>query len=812
MKNALKQDKTVKPGRTVLVRTWLLLALCGFVAFGALVYKLFEIQIRDVETYTRLAINQQTRSTKITASRGTIYDAKGKILAQSATAYRVVVSPAEMITNKEDPKLIAETLAGIWGDKGADFPTIMSKWNNTKSWHEVVAQKLEPDVAALVRNYKAENKLKSVHLIEESKRYYPAGNIASQIIGFVGDENKGMYGIESYYESTLRGVAGRSIRATNAKGTDMLYMQYENYYDSAQGNSITLTVDATLQYYLEKHLSQAVIDNQIRNGAMGIMMDVNTGAILAAASVPDYDPNAYNTLNDSANSLLIGAIESGKNSGSIANLSLQEGVLGTLDESTKSLLGLTTSQGHTTWNGGAVDFTPEEADQLKLNAIRAQWKSREFADSYEPGSTFKIITLAAALDAGVISESESFYCGGSMNVLGRTTPLNCWKRTGHGSQMLEQAAQHSCNVAFVNIGLRVGADLFYDYIDAFGLKSKTGLDVTGEGSSIWWSDEIFKNPQNKSQLASASFGQTFNITPLQMITAVSAVANGGYLMKPYLVSSVSAPDGTQLKSTEPTVVRQVISEQTSIKCRQILESVVSGKDGTGKNARVAGYRIAGKTGTAEKVGQNSDEYVVSFVGFAPADNPRIAVLVLLDSPSRNSGIYISGGVMAAPAVGNIFADALPYLGVDPELQGDAASRSAVVPNVKTLSTTDAKQKFEDAGFTVRVFGEGSTAVDQAPFSNVLVDSGSQVIIYTEGFKPDQTIEVPNVFGMSYNSAKAALESMGLFIRAVGVNPSESSKIVVARQSFETGSEVAFGTVVEVTLIDNDTSVMEGGRN
>ncbi|MDR0818622.1 MAG: PASTA domain-containing protein, partial [Oscillospiraceae bacterium] len=806
---ANKKKVETKPGRTVLRRTFALLAVCGFAAFGLLIYTLFNVQIKDNEKYQKMAIFQQTRSTNIPAARGTIYDANGKILAQSATAYTVIISPAEMLTYEEDPKFIAESLSVILGDAGNDYYTIMDKWEKTESWHQIIATRLEPEISSAVRAFIAENSLKSVHLIEDSKRYYPAGNIASQIIGFVGDENKGLYGIESYYESTLRGVGGRTVRATNAEGTDMLYLQYENYYDSAEGNSITLTIDATLQYYLEKHLAQAIADNEVQNGGMGLIMDVNTGAILAAATLPDFDPNNYNVLNDTANMNLSDAFGMGKTGGSIAKLTLHSGMLGTLDDATKEKLELVTSNGRTTWLGETVEFTEEERKQLLGNALRAQWKSREFSDTYEPGSTFKIITLASALDAGAITDNDSFYCGGDMNVLGRTSPLNCWKHAGHGSQTLQEAAQHSCNVAFVNIGLKLGATKFYDYVNAFGLKDKTGLDFSGESGSIWWTDEVFKDSNNLSQLASASFGQTFNITPLQMITAVSAVANGGNLMKPYLVKEVTAPDGTLLKTTEPTIVRQVISEETSRKVRSILESVVAGKEGTGKNARVAGYRIAGKTGTAEKVGQNSDEYVVSFAGFAPADNPKIAVLILLDSPSRSSGIYISGGVMAAPVVGNIFSDSLPYLGVDPILQGDAAAHSAIVPNGKTLNTAEAAAKFDEAGLHVRIFGSGATVLDQAPYANVLIDSGSQAILYTDTYKPNQTVYVPNLFGMSYQSARAALEVNGLFIRAVGVNPGEGNNIIVARQSFDVGTEVSYGSVVEVTLIDNDASLMEG---
>ncbi|MDR2606137.1 MAG: PASTA domain-containing protein, partial [Oscillospiraceae bacterium] len=734
------------------------------------------IQILQNEKYQRMAIAQQTHEIPIPAARGTIYDAKGKVLAQSATAYTVFISPNEM---KEIDSLRADdgitkefitaSLCTIWGELGDSYDKIMPKWEKTGSYYEKVAVKLEPEIADRVRKFIADYKLKSVHITEDSKRYYPSENLAAQIIGFVGDENMGSYGVEAYNESILRGNSGKVIRATNANGIEMVGVQYENIVDSSEGNSVTLTIDSTLQYYLEKHLAQAIADYEVENGGIGIIMNVKTGAILGAATLPDFDLNNYDTLNDEANQKLRELISKGKSDGTA--------------------------------------YTDEEKSNLIKEALKNQYKARSFLDNYEPGSTFKIITLAAALDAGVVTESDNFPCYGEMNVIGRETPVHCWKVVGHGDkQSLTKAAQHSCNIAFVTIGLRLGAERFNDYIEAFGLKSKTGVDFSGEGSGVWWTDEVFENPANQSQLAPTSFGQTFKITPLQLITAVSAVANGGYLMQPYLIQQVTAPDGTVLKTTEPTVVRQVISEETSARVNKILETVVSDPDGTGKNARVAGYSIAGKTGTSEKVGQASDERVVSFIGYAPADDPQIAVLVILDSPP---GTNVSGGVMAAPVVGNILTDALPYLGIEPIVEGSADQRSTFMPNIKNLSVAEAREKLDELGLDVRVYGDGGTVLDQLPFSNVQVDLGSQVILYTQTLKPSNPVTVPNVYGMSYSDSRSELETNGLFIRAVGVDPNEGSTIVAARQSFEAGTEVAYGTVVEVTLIDNDTNKMEG---
>jgi stage V sporulation protein D (sporulation-specific penicillin-binding protein) len=359
------------------------------------------------------------------------------------------------------------------------------------------------------------------------------------------------------------------------------------------------------------------------------------------------------------------------------------------------------------------------------------------------------------------------------------------------------------------MGLMLGADKFYEYVRSFGFMDSTGIDLNGEGKSIWWPDSQFKNPDNLSSLAVASFGQTFNITPLQLISAVSAVANGGYLMEPYVVKQIVSPEGEILLSREPRVIRQVISEETSARVCEILESVVGSKEGTGKNAYVEGYRIAGKTGTSEDVGQMTDEYIVSFVGFAPADDPKIAVLVLLDNPSPDSGIPISGGFMAAPVVGNIFSDVLPYMGVEPVYSEDNSKKADItLPGVKNMSVEEAKEKLKALGFKVQIEGGGDTVIDQIPIANVNVAAGSTIILYTETGRPTNLVTVPDLFDMSYSKARETLEQAGLYIRSSGVIPSGSNTIVVARQSIEKGNEVSIGSVIEVTLIDRDQSIIE----
>ncbi|MDR2615446.1 MAG: PASTA domain-containing protein, partial [Oscillospiraceae bacterium] len=447
----------------------------------------------------------------------------------------------------------------------------------------------------------------------------------------------------------------------------------------------------------------------------------------------------------------------------------------------------------------------EEYSAALAEARQRQWRNKAISDTYEPGSVFKIMTLAMALEEGLVDESSTFYCGGTHpGVPGRVgAPYHCWKAQGHGTQTLSEAVQNSCNVAFIDIGLRVGAETFYKYIEAFGFFDKTGIDLSGESESIWWSPEIFTDPGNKTQLASASFGQTFNITPLQLITAVSAVVNGGNMYTPHIVERVTDADGNIVLNVEPELVRQVVSEQTSAVVRKILEKVVS--EGTGKNAYVKGYRVGGKTGTTtdtvKEVAEGVKEYKVSFCGAAPMDDPRLVVLVLLDNPSPSTG-YISGGNMAAPTVGKIMSEALPYLGVAPQYTEEEASQLNVsVPKLGGKTAAEAEAALDKAGLSYKLVGGGETVTDQLPAPNASVSPGTKVVVYMGEKRPDEAdVAVPALAGLSYNEAKRALENAGLFIRSVGV-PAMTSGAAVSVQSTPAGETAPMGAVVEVTLID-----------
>jgi stage V sporulation protein D (sporulation-specific penicillin-binding protein) len=746
---------SLRPNKTILRRTLVLMGVCGIAAFVALAVKLYQIQIVKHDYYEQLAVEQQTRESPVRAARGTIFDTNGKVLAMSASVETVFISPYEMNLYGEDQELIADNLSAILG---IDKNDILKKMSDTKSWYKTVKPKIESDLSEKVRQFIKENKIKSIHIETDTKRYYPYSSLASHVIGFVGDDNKGLDGIEMKYDSYLEGIDGRIVRLKNAKGTDMLFSDYENFYDAKNGDDLTLTIDSTIQFYVEKYLAQAIKDYDVQDGGACIVMRPKTGEVLALASMGNYDLNNF--------------------------LALDPAVQAEIDTITD----------------------PTEKAKAYKDALMAQQRDKALADTYEPGSVFKIITCAMALEENVVDLNSSFFCGGSMDVLGRTKPLKCWKTRGHGSQTLKEAMQNSCNVALVNIGLRVGAEKFYSYIDAFGFFDKTKIDLPGESASIWWDPSIFKNPKNLSSLAAASFGQTFKITPLQMVTAISAVVNGGNLMKPYMVKQISDAEGKPVLVNEPTTIRQVISEKTSKTMNEILESVVSEDNGTGKNAYVPGYKIGGKTGTSEKVAEDAasdgpKQYIVSFCGVAPTDDPQVVILLMLDNPSQNTGIYVSGGNMAAPVVGRILADVLPYLGVQPVYTEEEKKQlDTAVPRVTDKSVADATAALESEGFKVKVVGSGETVTAQLPNANVSVAPGSQIILYAGVDKPGGMVTMPELYGKSYQDAKKALESQGLFIKSGGTL-STTKNAVVSTQSVPKNEQTPAGTVVEVTLVD-----------
>ena len=760
------------PGIGMLRRTLFLMAVCGIASFALLLVRLYTLQIVEHEKYEKLAVSQQLREAAGSPERGTIYDRNGHPLALSASVDNVYLSPVEIDMYGEDRELIADRLAAILG---LDREEILEKSSRAGSWYVTVARKVEKETAQRVREFKSEYGIRGVRLETDTKRYYPNSSLACHLIGFVGTDNVGLEGIEAQYDAFLRGGEGRTLREVNAYGADMIFGEYAEHVQGAAGCGIVTTIDSTIQYYVEKHLRQAVIDYDIRNGAGAIAMDVNTGAILAMASLENYDLNDF--------------------------LAVSSGAQAVVDAAA----------------------SPEEAAELLRAFQQRQWRNKALSDTYEPGSTFKIITLSMALDCGAVSTASSFYCPGFVSVVGRSSPIRCWKDGGHGSQTLTQAVQHSCNAAFVNIGLRVGAERFYEYCDAFGflrlsedpdenLSARTGVDLAGESGSIWWSRNTFCSDKNLSQLAAASFGQTFTITPLQLITAVSACVNGGELMRPYVVAEILAPDGTCLMRREPELVRRVISEETSRTVRGILEQVVGDpNEGTGRNAAVAGYRIGGKTGTSEKVSLEAatgeKQYIVSFIGFAPADEPQIALLVFLDTPSNESGIYISGGQMAAPLVGKMMADILPYLGV--RASDDEAEREkmdALMPQTVGMSLGEAAAALREAGLRYRTIGEGECVTDQLPAAHFQIARGTETILYLGAEISKEKESVPNLVGMRYNEARDLLSRYGLYLHSLSA-VFDGETQCVGTQSVKAGSTAAHGSVIEVSLLASDTGLL-----
>lgn len=757
-----------KPGIGMLRRTLFLMAVCGIASFALLLGRLYKLQITDHEKYESLAISQQLREAAASSERGTIYDRNLTALAISASVDNVYLSPVEIEMYGEDKDLIADKLSELLD---LDREEIYRKASRSGSWYVTVARKVEQETAQAVREFKNEYNIKGVRLERDTKRYYPNSALGCHLIGFVGTDNTGLEGIEAQYDSFLRGGAGRSVRETTAYGSDLIWGGYADYIPGGDGCDIVTTMDATIQYYVEKHLRQAVRDYDIQNGAGAIAMDVNTGAILAMASLDGYDLNHFLEVSEEAQAVIDAAADK------------------------------------------------EEKEEL-LRAFQArQWRNKALSDTYEPGSTFKIITLSMALDCGAVSIHDGFFCPGHVSVIGRSTPIRCWKDGGHGSQTLTQAVQHSCNAAFVNIGLRVGAERFYEYCDAFGflklsedpdanLTAVTGIDLAGESGSIWWSRNTFCNEKNQSQLAAASFGQTFTITPLQLITAVSACVNGGRLMRPYLVSEIRSPDGGTLVRRESESVRQVISPETSETVRGILEQVVGDpKEGTGKNAAVAGYRIGGKTGTSEKVSLEAatgqKEYIVSFLGFAPADKPQIALLVFLDTPSNSSGIYISGGQMAAPVVGAMLADILPYLGVLPERDDQ---QDSVMPQLVGKSLAEAQASLREAKLRYRTIGEGNTVTAQLPAPLYQIARDTETILYLGAEVSNEKEMVPNLAGMRYNEARDLLSYYGIYLHSLSsLTDPENQR--VASQSLRAGVLVNHGVVIEVSLVSDDESML-----
>ena len=810
-----KSDAARRANQVIRGRTMLIMLLLGVASFTVLFWKLYDLQINRHDELKAEAVSQQTDSMVISASRGTIYDKNGEIMAISYSTETVLLDPggvqdfvesqeqkiqdaAEEAAEKGAPYTAPEVLDQAYIARGlsrildVEEETILEHLENTANRYWEVKKKVDQDVADEVRRFingeiddegnqlttvdedgntvlistgGRPTRLQGISLTPDTKRLYPFGSLAGHVIGFVNANNMGAYGLEASYDDVLSGSTGLTITPTNVNGTPLLFSGGEQMFDAENGSSLVLTLDTNVQYALEKGLESMLDKYDAANGGTGIVMDVNTGGIVAMASYPNYDPGDFSTI-------------------------YTEGLQAELDAALAEI-----QQNRSTYE------TEEAYNQALANARATiqfkQWRNKCYQDTYEPGSTFKPITLATALEEGVVNMNTTFTCTGSIHVEGWGKAINCSKRAGHGTQTLKVATGNSCNPAFVTMGLKIGTEAYYRYLKSFGLMETTGIDLPAEAEGIFANEDSFNS--NVVSLAAYSFGQTFNVTPLELIRAQAATINGGYLYTPYLVEQVLDDEGNILSQHETTAVRQVISEETSAKVRECLEWVVS--DGGGRNGQVTGYRIGGKTGTADKTG--TKDVVVSFMCFAPADDPQYIMLLTMDTPSRTTGTAVFGGTMVAPVASQIMSEILPLLGVEPDYTAEElVGADTTVPNVVGQTREAAEDRLADLGFTFRTVGDGDTVTDQTPAGGAIVPGNASIILYLGQEKPDTPCTVPNVVGKSASEANKAITNAGLIMKVTGTTTASSGNVYAITQSLPAGTEVAAGTVVTVQFGDN----------
>ena len=752
-------------------RILLVMLVLGILAFVPVAWRLYTLMIDQYEYYAGLALRNQTRTTSVTAHRGDILDRNMNILATSVSVENVYLDPHELKQSKADIPALAQAMGEIL-DK--DPAWIEEQAGDIKQRYKQIGTRVDEETASKIRDYIQQQDISGIHLEPTSQRAYPFGTLAAQVIGFTNASNDGSEGVEAAYDAYLSGSTGQVITTKGNNEMDMPF-SYENYIASRQGNSVILTLDTTVQACLEKQMEAAIARYDVQNGAFGLVMNAKTGEILAMATLGSYDPNNYLELAD-------------PDAASQVELLRQSY--------------LAQPEGSEAYEAGKQAYT--EA----LSAARLkQWRNRVLSDGYEPGSTFKVLTMAAALDCGAIDLNTSFHCSGSEQIPGRSQLLHCWRSQGHGAEQTPQALQNSCNIAFAHIALKLGGEQFYEYIEKFGVLEKTGIDLAGESKGVFFDKSLITNTDKwgTASLTSGSFGQTFKITPLQLVRAIASVVNGGNLLEPYIVSEIVDADGNTVMKAEPTVVRQTISKETSDTMRTLIESVVT--EGTAKNAQVAGFSIGGKTGTSEKIdvfdenGQRVQDKIVSFVGIAPMNDPEYIVLVALDTPSRETGIYISGGVMAAPTVGAVMADILPYLGVERTFsETDPAGLEIVMEDLTNLTAQDAERKLKDMGLQAKFSGTGETVTGQIPAAGQSVPGGSEVLLYLEQVPETAQVAVPDFTGMNRQQAADAAGALGLYVLVSG-NGDVSPGVTVTAQSIPKDTQVPAGTTITLEFTD-----------
>jgi stage V sporulation protein D (sporulation-specific penicillin-binding protein) len=735
-KHGGKYMTSSKMKRRINKRMYYALSFCMlFLVF--LIGKTGYLQIVKGDQLQKQAIEQQTRDRIINSKRGTIFDRNGKQLAVSASVETVTASPAEISANSDivSVETVAEGLASVLG---LEYDFIYEKITR-KSSYEIIKRRIEKEEADLVREFITNNKIVGVRLDSDTKRFYPYASLASHVIGFTGLDNQGLEGIEMVFDKYLKGSPGRIVSAKNAAGTEMPF-KYEKLVDPQDGLNVVLTIDETIQRFVEKHLETAFIENKLLNGAACIVLDPKTGEILAMSTKPDYDLN---------------------NPFYIQNEQIRKEI---------------------------QMLSSEERATRNEEELRKMWRNKAVVDSYEPGSTFKIFTAAMALEERAVKLDDTFYCKGSKKVASHN--IRCWKAGGHGSQTFVEGVKNSCNPVFIEVGARVGEQKFMEYFSGFGFTQKTGIELPGEAPGIFHDKANF----NEVELATSSFGQSFQITPLQMIAGVAAAANGGKLMRPHLIKQLTDSNDNVVTEFEPEMIRQVLSKETSDTLCSLLETVVSG--GTGSGAYIKGFRVAGKTGTSEKIPRGNGKYIASFAGFAPADDPQVVCLVILDEPS--TGLYY-GGQIASPVVRSILEDTLNYLGIDPAYTAEEkATLETSVPNVVGMTLQEAKNTITGNNLKIRTEGSGDSVLNQIPKGGVKVNQQSTITLYTEENYTATKVTVPNVLQKSVVSASDIILKSNLNIKIIGAGASPSNGEVVSyKQEPAAGESVDIGTVVTV---------------
>lgn len=735
-----------------------LVALLIFVGFGAVAVSLFRWQIVRGEELSTAALDQSLRTTTLPAMRGTIYDATGtKVLAQSASVWTVVLEPFYLAKDEELRQTVASGLSKILG---MDQETVYEKTGDASSYYTVLKRRIESDTRNAIIKFLQEEEIDSgVRLVDDYKRYYPYGTVASNVLGFTGNDNQGLEGLELYYDEELRGTAGRMVASKNALNTDMPF-EYEQLVAAEDGCDLVLTIDETVQSILEKYLAEGIEKYKIENGAVAIMMNVKTGAIVGLATKPDYDPNDPFTIQD-------------------ANI-LKE-----------------------------IEALPEEKqDDAYSEARNKQWRNKAVSDTYYPGSVYKMCVGSMGLEEGVITEQSTFTCTGVKEVEGVSKGIHCWKDTGHGLEDFRKGLCNSCNPWFIHIGELLGAETFCKYREAFGFTEETGIDLPGESQSLYHD----LDSMGPAELATESFGQNFSITPVQMITACAAVANGGYLVRPHVVDRIVDSDGNIVKTAEQGYRRQVISEKTS----QIMTSILldNATSGTGNGGYVMGYRVCGKTGTSEKVAEyNADpnpdkimKYIASYCGYAPAEDPQYALLVFFDEPNgAENGNLTGGNAVAGPIFSKIMDEALPCLGIEAQYTDrEYELLDLVSPSVVGKTLEEAYQQLEELGLSYSVIGDESdgsiTVSEQIPQSGTAVPKGGKVVLYTEGYSEEETlVEVPDFSGLDVVNASYLAAVNGLQVSVAGA---AAEGATVSMQETPAGETVKLGTVITLTFVEN----------